>query len=161
MTKENVLLVLWMIFGFLFISAIDSILYFIVHVIYFGLSEFGISYKIMKVIIPIITLLLYGFTTFILIQRVNLKSKISGIYLTKFPKNLTILCGIIAFALSPITNKLSGIYGESISGKVNLEMSEYLSFHGWFHTAFGISQLFVILVLFIVFLTFLKKMNNN
>ena len=161
MTKENILLVLWIVFGFLFVTAIDSILYFTIHLIYFGFSELEISYKIMEVVIPIITLILYGLTAIVLIKRVKLKSKISGIYLIEFPKNITILLGVIAFTLPPITNKLSGLYAENISGNENIDMPEYLNFYGLFNTGFGISQLAVLLVLLIVFLTRLKRLNKK
>ena len=47
MNKENILLILWVIFGFVFVIAIESILYFLIHLLYFGLAELGISYNIM------------------------------------------------------------------------------------------------------------------
>ena len=115
MDKENLLLVLWIIFGFIFVVAIDSILYFFIHLIYFGLAELGVSYHIMTYILPLITLILYSFTAFLILTRLKTKSKFSGIYLTEFPKKLIIILTIVILVLTPLTNKLSGIYAESIS----------------------------------------------
>jgi len=161
MRNENILLILWIIFGFLFITAIDSILYLIIHLIYFGLSELRVSFNLMRVIIPITTLILYGLTTFVLLKRINVKSKISGIYLTEFPKKLTIILGVIAFGLSPVTEKLRALYAENISENKNIEMAEYMDFYGWFYTGLGISQLLVMLTLLIFFLTKLETVNKN
>lgn len=69
MNKENTLLILWVIFGFVFISAIDSILYFVIHLIYFAKSELGVSYQIMKYSVPILTLILYILATFLILNQ--------------------------------------------------------------------------------------------
>jgi hypothetical protein len=161
MSKENTLLVLWIIFGFIFITAIDAILYFSVHLIYFGMAELGISYTTMTVLIPMTTLTLYVLTTLVLIKKIKIKSSISGIYLTEFPKNWMIILGIIAFALAPITNKLSGLYAENSSENIHVEMSEWLSFYGWFHVGFGVSQLLVLGILVGIFFVKLRHLNNN
>ena len=161
MNQKNILLVLWIIFGFVFITAIDSILYFILHLIYFGLAELGVSYKIMTVMIPITTLLLYILTTFILLVKIKTKSKTSGIYLIEFPKKLMIIMGVIAFSFGPITNKLSGIYAEYIYEGTQIEVKDHLSFYGWFHFSFGAAQLLVLVILVGAALFKLKKLNNT
>ena len=147
MSKENILLVLWIIFGFVFVFAVDSILYFLVHLLYFGLAELGISYNIMTYIFPIITLILYSLTAFFLLKRIKTKSKVSGIYLTEFPKNLIIILSLVILTLTPLTNKLSEIYAESASENTLLEMGEYLMFYGWFNIGFVISQTLVFITM--------------
>jgi hypothetical protein len=112
----------------------------------------------LAIILPIISLTLYGFTTFFLIRRVKLESKVSGIYLTEFPKKRTILLGIIAFFLPLATNKLSGLYAEYVLPPKNLEMSEYLNFYGWFNIGLGASHLLILMVLIIIFFNKLKKL---
>ena len=109
MNKENILLILWLIYGFVFVVAINSILYFLIHLLYFGLAEIGISYNIMTYIFPIITLILYSLTAIFLLKRIKTKSKMSGIYLTEFPKNQMIILTAVFLILTPLTNKLSGI----------------------------------------------------
>jgi hypothetical protein len=161
MNKENTLLVLWIIFGFIFITAIDSILYFSIHLIYFGLAELGVSYTIMTVLIPSITLILYVLTAFVLINRIKIKSNIAGIYLTEFPKKWMIILGIIAFALAPITDKLSGMYAENNSESIHVGTSEWLTFYGWFYIGLGVSQLLVLGILVVMFFVELKNLNNN
>ena len=160
MNRKNTLLVLWIIFGFIFITAIDSILYFIVHLIYFGLANLGTSYKIMTYLIPFTTLILYLLTTYLLITKIKTKSKTSGIYITEFPKKTLMILGIIAFVLSPITNKLSGIYSENVFDNTIVNSSDFLVFYGWLHTGFGLSQLLVLLILIIIMLTKLKSFDN-
>lgn len=147
MNKENILLVLWIIFGFVFVIAVESILYFLIHLLYFGLAELGVSYNIMTYVFPIITLTLYSLTALFLLNRIKTKSKASGIYLTKFPKKLIIILTTVILILTPLTNKLSGIYAESISENTLLEMEEYLMFHGWFNLGFVISQTLVLVAM--------------
>jgi hypothetical protein len=164
MNKENILLVLWIIFGFIFITAIDSILYFIIHLLYFGLAELGISYNIMTYSFPVITLILYSLTAFYLLKRIKTKSKASGIYLTEFPKKLIIILSVVIIILTPLTNKLSGIYAESISESTLLEMGEYLKFYGWFNLGFVISQILVFITMvgfLLIKLNELKITNHN
>ena len=161
MNKENTLLVLWIIFGFVFITAIDSILVFVIHLIYFGLVTLEVSFESLSIILPITTLILYLLTTAVLIKRLNIKSKISGIYLTEFPKKAIVILGIIAFALSPITNKLSGLFAEYMAENTEATTKGYLSFYGWFYMGFSISQLVVLGILVIVMLIELKKFNKN
>ncbi len=161
MNKENILLVLWIIFGFVFVLAIESILYFVIHLLYFGFAELGVSYNVMTYVFPIITLILYSITTFFLLKRIKTKSKASGIYLTEFPKNLIIILALIILILTPLTNKLSGIYAQSVSENTLLEMGEYLMFYGWFNLGFAISQTLVLIILVWFLLNKLKEIKNN
>lgn len=161
MNKENILLILWIIFGFVFVIAVESILYFLIHIFYFGLAEIGISYNVMTYVFPIITLISYSLTALFLLKRIKTKSKASGIYLTEFPKKLIIILTIIILILTPLTNKLSGIYAESISENTLLEMGEYLTFYGWFNLGFAISQTLVLIAMVWFSLIKLKEIKNN
>ena len=161
MNKENILLILWIIFGFVFVIAIESILYFLIHLLYFGLAELGISYNIMTYVFPIITLILYSLTALFLLKRIKTKSTTSGIYLTEFPKNLLIILTLVVFILTPLTNKLSGIYAESASENTLLEMGEYLRFYGWFNLGFVISQTLVLMAMVGFSLIKLKEIKKN
>lgn len=162
MKKEKNLLVLWIIFGFLFITAIDSILYFVLHMILFGLTELEISVKILKLVIPTITLTLYGLTTYILIKWISQKSNTSKIYLSNFPKKLIVLTAIVAFTLAPITNLLAGIYSGHVGIIENFDAREYLDFfYDWFQNSLTISRWAVIIVLLFVFIAKLKSLNKS
>jgi len=154
MKKENILLVLWIIFGYLFITAVDAVLLLLVHVLYIGLSEMKVAYKIMSVIVPTITMILYVITVVLLLKNLNIKSKTNGIYLTKFPKKITIALGCISFLLPPITNRLTGLYAEHNSGTIG---SGYLNFYGWLYIGIGVSQMLAILILIILFFNKLKQ----
>jgi len=161
MNKENILLLLWIIFGFVFILAIESILYFVIHLIYFGFAELGVSYRMMTFIIPLITFILYILTTYAIINRIKTKSKTSAIYLTEFPKKLIIFLSIIILTLTPLTNKLSGLYAENLSVNTLLEKGEYLIFYGWLDLSFVISPALILIALVVFSLKKLNNLNKN
>ena len=163
MNKENILLILWVIFGFVFVIAIESILYFLIHLLYFGLAELGISYNIMTYVFPIITLIFYALTALFLLKIIKTKSRLkaSEIYLTEFPKKLLIIMTLVVFILTPLTNKLSGMYAESASENTLLEMGEYLRFYGCFNLGFAISQTLVLIAMVGFSLMKLKEINKN
>ncbi|NJB72036.1 hypothetical protein GGR42_002527 [Saonia flava] len=157
MNKENVLLILWIIFGFIFISGIDSILFFITYLIYFVKSELGLSYGIMKYSMPIITLILYVLTTFLVFKKLKLNSSSSGIYLTKFPKRIFIILALIALTLNPITHKLSGLYTEHSTRMENINSSDFLQVYGWMTSGIYFSRWLILIALSILFI---KKLNG-
>jgi hypothetical protein len=161
MNKENVLLVLWIIFGFIFISGIDAILYFITYLIYFTKSESGLSYGIMKFSMPITTLILYVLTTVLILKRIKLNSNSTGIYLTKFPKKLFIGLAVIAIFLNPITHKLSGLYAEHLTTVENIDTSDFLQVYGWMTTGIHSSRWLVLIILTILFLKKLNLIENK
>ena len=161
MNKENVLLILWIIFGFIFISGIDAILHFIVYLIYFAKSELGLSYGIMKFSMPIITLILYVLTTFLILKKIKLNSNSNGIYLTEFPKKLFIGLALIAIFLNPITNKLSGLYAEHSTAMENIDTSDFLQVYGWMTLGIEFSRWLILIILTIIFIKKLKGIGNK
>jgi|TARA_B110000240_G_scaffold113835_1_gene127708 hypothetical protein len=161
MNKENVLLILWIIFGFIFISGIDAILHFIVYLIYFAKSELGLSYGIMKFSMPIITLISYVLTTFLILKKIKLNSNSSGIYLTEFPKKLFIGLALIAIFLNPITNKLSGLYAEHSTAMENIDTSDFLQVYGWMTLGIEFSRWLILIILTIIFIKKLKGIGNK
>lgn len=161
MKIENTLLVLWIIFGFIFVSAIDAVLYLLVTVFYSTMIEIGVSYGVLTFLVPITTLIIYISVTIILINRIRIKSKHSGIYLTEFPKKLTIALGVIAIILPMIINKLASLNAERAAERASADTSGYLYFYGWLHMGFGVSQLTAVLILFIYFIKKIQKININ
>ncbi len=65
---------------------------------------------------------------------------------------------IVIFTLTPLTNKLSGMYAEYIYENTNIEMTEYLMFYGWFNLGFAISQALVLITIFGFLITKLDGM---
>ncbi|WP_412559697.1 hypothetical protein [Winogradskyella sp. MIT101101] len=161
MRKENILLILWIIFGFIFIVAIESILYFLINLLYFGLAELGVSYNIMTYVFPIITLVLYSLTAFFLLERVKIKSIKFGVEPSKFPKKLLIILGITILVLTPLTEKLSGIYSESAMDDTQFRIGEYFLFYGWFNLGFAISQTLVLIIIVVYLFKKLKEIKDN
>ena len=158
MDKEKTLIVLWIIFGFVFIKAIDSILYFVIHLMYFGLAELEVSYNVMTYIFPILTFILYSLTAIFLVRRLNNNSNHYLLQLDNFPMKIFIISTAI-LVLYPLTNKLFGIYAANYSTHVPSDMNEYLNFSGWFISGFTISKILVITGL--IFYSFLKLKNHK
>ena len=161
MNKENVLLILWIIFGFIFISGIDSILYFITYLIYFTESELGLSYGFMKYSMPIITLILYVLTTFMILKKLMLYSNSSGIYLTKFPKIMFVVLALSSLTLNPITQKLSSLYAKHSDRMENIEISDFLQVYGWMTSGIYFSRWLILITLSILFIKKLKVIENK
>lgn len=151
MKKENTLLILWLIFGFVFIKAVDSVLFLFTNLAYFGASVIGIPYKILRVIIPVITLVSYVSTAFLLLKKLKLESRLVGIYLTEFPKHLLIKLFLIAIFLNPITNKLSGLFAEHFTINQSGNINDYIDFYGWMIAGIGISRAVVLVGLTIIY----------
>ena len=152
MKAEKTLLILWIIFGFVFVQAIDSILYLTIHLIYFGTVYLGVGFSILKFLIPAITLLIYLLAIFLIQGRISIKSGISGLLPTQFPKNQFFALLILAVVLSPITNKLSGLFAVSMHSILTLDELEFIEFYGWFHMGIGIARWTSVTALALIYL---------
>lgn len=161
MKKENILLVLWIIFGFVFVSGVDSILYFSTYLLYFGTSELGISYGILQYLMPIATLILYVLTTLLIYRKITINSNSTGIYLTTFPKKLFIGLALITLILNPITNKLSALYAKHIATMESIDTYDFLKVYGWMTIGFGYTKWLILLMLAILFLRKLNIFENQ
>ena len=161
MTKENSLLILQIIFGFIFISGVDSILYFITYLIYFTKSELGLSYELMKFSMPIMTLISYVLSFFLILKKIKLNSNSSGIYLTKFPKRIFIILALIALTLNPITHKLSRLYAQHSTRMENIDTSDFLQVYGWMTSGIYFSRWLILIILSILFIKKLNLIENN
>lgn len=152
MKKENRLLILWIIYGFIFIKAIDSILYFFTHVVYFSELELDVNFIIAKYSVPIITFIIYNAVTFILLKKINTDSDSKGIYLNQFPKKSFLILATLAIFLLPITNELSSLYTRHHLEFHNTSSNDYLEVYGWMHTGLLISRWFVVITLIVIYL---------
>ncbi|NIK92573.1 hypothetical protein GZ212_10470 [Mangrovimonas sp. CR14] len=159
MNKENTLLVLWILFGFMFISAIDSFLRLLTFSIYVLKSELGLSYKILTFSMPLVTLTLYSLITFFILRK--LKSDVSGIYLTKFPKILFIGSFLVTLLLNPLTNRLSRLYSERLTSIKNANVYDVLEVHEWMSFGIGFSRWIILIILAFIFLNKLNKTINK
>ncbi|TBW27179.1 hypothetical protein [Gramella sp. KN1008] len=145
MDKEKTLIILWIIFGFVFVTAIDSIIYFIIHLMYFGLAELKVSYNVMTYIFPVLTFSIYALIAILVVKKINKNSNKQVLQFDEFPKNLLIILSTVILILYPLTNKFSGLYAEYSSGNTLIEIGEYLTFYGWFNIGFTISQILVLI----------------
>ncbi|MDF1695867.1 MAG: hypothetical protein P1U56_08555 [Saprospiraceae bacterium] len=152
MSKERTLFILWILFGFVFVQAVDSILYFVVHIFYFIAAAFGISLSALVFIVPAFTFILYAITIFILLNTIKISSDKNGILLTKFPKPLFLFLLMLAIALNPITNRLSGLFAEYTTGLESEGTVQYLEFYGWMHAGIGISRIVSVIALGFIYL---------
>lgn len=154
MRKENILLILWVIFGFVFVKSIDSILFLFTHLVYFGTSKIGIPYNILRFIIPIVTFSSYVLATTLILKKLKTSSKSDGIYLTEFPKRTFIILVLIAIFLSPITNKLSGLFAEYNATTQSENATDFIDFYGWMYFGIGFSRW--IILIFLAYIYFNK-----
>lgn len=152
MQKDNILMILWIIYGFVFIIAIETILYFIINLLYFSAFELGISFNLLTYIFPAITLILYSLTAFLLLKRVEKKKFKLETKFYEFPKKTLITLGIIILILTPLTERLSDMYSDLAIDNTDFRMGEYFLFYGWFNFGFAISNalvlVFIVLYLF-------------
>jgi hypothetical protein len=161
MRKENMLVLLWIIFGYFLIAAIDTVLSFIVHIIFYMLLELDFSFSTLTFLIPILTLMIYASTAFLLIKRFGSEQIFIGIFPTKFPKKIFIGIMIIPIILNPITNKFAGVYAESFMDKINVNTIEYLGLYGWMHSGLYISKWILLITLGIFFLKNINSLANK
>jgi hypothetical protein len=152
MNKEKTLLILWVIFGFVFIQAIDSALFLFTHLVYFGTVSIGVSYSVLNFILPTVTISAYLATIIILLKRIKIDSPVNGILLTKFPKQLFLTLLIMAVVLNPITNKLSGLFAEYNADLQLNKPSDFIEFYGWMHMGIGIGRWISLITIGIIYL---------
>ncbi|MFT6417667.1 MAG: hypothetical protein ACJARZ_003035, partial [Dokdonia sp.] len=104
MTNQKTLLILWIIYGFVFIQAVDSVLFFLSHLAYFATVGLGVPYSILNFVLPCITISLYLATAYLFLKKAGTESQESGILFTKFPKRQLIILFVLAITVIPLTN---------------------------------------------------------
>ena len=154
MTKKTDELILKMIFGFAFISAIDSILYLISHSISFAVISLEFSLTAANISISVLTFVLYMLTIYLVIKFINSQEISSDNLFQKIPKPVIWISFLIAISVRPLTNKLSGLFAEhfTLSESANyLPTTDYLSIYGWTIAMVGISRWTALIILTIIF----------
>ena len=162
MNSQKTLLILWIIYGFVFIQAVDSVLFLLAHLAYFATVGLGLPYSILNFVLPIITISLYLATAYLLIKRIRIESQESGLLFTKFPKRQFVILFVIAITVNPLTNRLSGLFAEFNSEMQNQTPTEFIEFYGWFHFGIGFARWTSLVILALIYLKKhdLKKIKN-
>jgi hypothetical protein len=155
MKRQNHLLILWIIFGFIYISAIETVLHYLNFGIFYASVALNMPYSVLEYALPSFPILSYGLTTYFILKHIKTKSGYDGIYLTNFPKRTFVIAAIAFLALPPIFNRLSALV--SVNGYDYYTNIEWLNLYAYTSSAIGISQWFVLIILTIVFL---RKLNN-
>ena len=104
MKNDKTLLILWIIFGFLFIYSLDLVLKIVVDFIYFGVCLVGLSYQVMQVVLPIIILIVFGITTLLILKKIT-KPETSFDF-NNFPKVFSYVLIILPYPLGITSNFL-------------------------------------------------------
>jgi len=162
MHKKN--LVLWLIFGFVLVTALSSIVDFLTHLIYFGNSELGIPNNIMKFTIPLSSLGLYAIATLILLKWVNNIPDLSALSNDQVPKRIFIAFTTIAILLPLATNKIWAVYDVYIQESIEYSSTnslDFLELYGWMNAGPYLSQWLTIIVIAAVYYKNLKKKKNK
>ncbi len=161
MKEENRLLILWTIFGFVFIKSIDSILYFLSNLFVTVEIKLNVPFHILKYSYAVVTVLLYLLTALIIIKKLKVTSELSGIYLTQFPKWSFLILAVIAVVLPGLTNYLTGTYTfqflEEYIEINNLTRNDYLSIYGFVKSIFILTNFAAFVSLIIGFFYLLKR----
>jgi hypothetical protein len=161
MKQQNRLLILWVIFGFILIHTLDSILYFSANLIVFLELKINAPLRIINYSYPIVVSILYLGTALILLRKIKLNSEIDGIYLKDFPKRTFIFLAIIGAILPLLTNYFNGIVisdaWETYSNKNNLGTDQYLEFIGSKVSSLGFNRIAIYIAVIIGFLYLNKR----
>jgi hypothetical protein len=150
MASQKTLLILWIIYGFVFIEAVDSVLFLLSHLTYFATVRLGVTFSILIFVLPIITISLYLATAYMLVQRMRIEPLVHGRPPMEFPKRLFIALLVIAIIIKPITNKLSGLFAEFNWEILNATPNEYLEFYGWFYFGIGFARWTSLIILALI-----------
>ena len=167
MKEQNRLLILWVVFGFILIHTIDSLLYFSANLIVFLELKFNTPLKIINYSYPTMVTFLYIGTAMILLRKIKMNSEIDGIYLKDFPKRTFIILAITGAILPLLTNRFNGVVvfdaWESYSNLNNLGRDQYLEFIGGKNTTLGLNRIviYISLVIGYVYLNRIKTIANN
>ena len=161
MKQQNRLLILWVIFGFILIHTLDSILYFSANLIVFLELKINTSLRIINYSYPIVVTILYLGTALILLRKIKINSEIDGIYLKDFPKRTFIILAIVGAILPLLTNHFNGVVisdaWESYSNKNNLKRDQYLEFIGSKISSLGFNRIAIYIAVIIGFLYLNKR----
>jgi len=155
MSKENRLLILWIIFGFILVTAIDAVLTSLTYAISFTSVKLGLSLSTLSIAIPVITVVLYGLTTYLVLRKIKTDSAIKGIYLTEFPRKTFAIAAFTAIILNGVTNKFNGLAFENTT-ELNSSL-DALTLYGNVESGLWISKWIIVVVLA---WTYLKNINN-
>ncbi|WP_396600306.1 hypothetical protein [Algibacter sp. R77976] len=159
MKKENLLLVLWIIFGFTFIQAVDSILNLIIILIHIFQVHFGFKPLFINIFTPIISFFLYIGTSIFLLKKLKYNSISQGIYLTRFPKNKFIILLLIAIISTWIMKFGTDICWPYLIDK-DYEIKVYYETCPWRNLSLIISKFITIILLFVIFFRKLKSLEQ-
>jgi hypothetical protein len=152
MTNQKTLLILWIIYGFVFIQAVDSVLFFLSHLAYFATVGLGVPYSILNFVLPCITISLYLATAYLFLKKAGTESQESGILFTKFPKRQLIILFVLAITVIPLTNRLRGLFAEFNPEIHNQTPTEFLAFYGWFHFGIGFARWTTLVILALIYM---------
>lgn len=157
MKKQLFPLALWMFFGFVLISAVDSLLSFIINTyFYFGIWMV-FSADFLKYSIPILSVLVYTLTIVLVLKYVNQIAINFELNKTEFPKIVYITAAIIAIFLNPARNKLTGLISEKLAATEHYETLEFYRFFGITQSSIAICRWTAIIILSIYFYRIYKK----
>ena len=165
MECKNKSLIFWGIFSFVLIRAIDSILYFIINILFLIGIQSKLASDLLFYLIPIISLILYTITTIIVLRKLNIKALCREIYPNKLNITLFILLVVIGITLNPLVNKLSGFYIENqyeiVISENYLTIGQWLHLNGWMDFVIEVSRWIIIIILGVLYWKKNKKTNHN
>jgi hypothetical protein len=162
MNEQKKLLILWIVFGFVFIKSIDSALYLISELFLSVELIFNVPVDILIYSHPTIIIVIHLTTLFFIVKSLNINSEIKEGFLIQFPKWKFILLSITAITLIPITNYFKAYYISPLWMKYmdihNLTRIEYLSSYSLLSASYTLLDFVIYLWLIVSFFILIKKL---
>ena len=161
MNNQNALLIFWIIFGFICITAIESIIFLTTRLALIIQALSGIPPSIMEFSMPISVVLIYLLSAYLIIKNVsaNLDHDQSYLVLPSNKKFVSIF--IIAIALKPLTYRGYSLFLEYSNWFENIDTALFLSISGWTQISVELSRWLILLFLGIISFRKLKAVKNN
>ncbi len=104
-----------------------------------------------------LSFIIYAIVSFFIINFLKCKFKDFKLNEINFPKNLYIILISFSIIMSPLGNKLTGLFYEKLASISNYGIEELLSLYGTTQTSIAISQWFTAIILSIYFYRIYNK----
>jgi len=155
-SKQNTLMALWILVGFVFIHALDALLYLVCHLIYFLLLSAKLPHSALISLLLISAASFYLIGAFVLIKKVELTFFLEDNSFKPISTQRFILLFILSIFLKPITNRLAGLFGQ-----YNYDLFtdfDFLTIQGMLYFGISLGQVFALIVLAI---TYFRRYNSK
>lgn len=153
MNNEFTKIASWLFFGFLIVTAVDAIIYTLVHASFFLGVGSGISPAIIEVAVPLLTLFLYIISAHFVVKRIKAKLPTNTKVVEKFPNPKFWIGTLVIILLYPVTSLLSGVaWQKKVYEIATVDIAETRMAYLLVETGFTISRALILVIITVIFL---------